>query len=148
MAVKEAKDFVRPGSKAEMLSDIAERKTALSARMRKNAGTTSGNDESDAARRDYDRLLGLLKGYGALEAPPMSALTKLLGKRERFLSGDLGEVLDGLEKLADLYAIWKRDWESLLPVAKKANKPESEYVAYKPELERYQKLRRASGQYH
>ena len=147
-AIKEAKDFVRPGSQAEMLSDITERKTALVGRMRKNAGTTSGNDEADALRRDYDRLLAQVKSYGALEAPPLASLTERLGKRERFLSGDLGKVMAGLEKLADLYAIWKRDYDKLLPLAKKVNKPESEYVAYKPDLERYQKLRRASGQYH
>ena len=111
-AIKEAQDFVRPGSQAEMLSDITERKTALLGRMRQERRYEVGRRR----RRCLASRLRPPAGSGEevmarLEAPPLASLAQLLGKRERFLSRDLGEVMAGLEKPADLYAIWGRDYE-------------------------------------
>ncbi len=141
-----ASDFIRPGSQAEMLSAINERKRELLVLMRKNSGKTSDKDEADALRHDYTRLLGELKSYGPMEAPRLAALNKLLGRNGRFMSGDLTEVLDHLDNLADLYAIWNRDYDKLAALGKKLGQAEAEYLPLKPDMERYKKLRRANGE--
>lgn len=144
VAVSTASDFRHDASQAEMIRAIDDRKHELLALMRKVSGKTSDKDEADALRHDYNRLVLELEKYGPREAPRIAHLEKMLGKYDYFLSGDLTAVLAEFDQLADLYAIWGQSFDRATAIGQKIGR--ADHQPYKPDLERYKKLRRANRQ--
>jgi hypothetical protein len=128
---------------AEMLSAINERKTAVLAARRKNAGKQSDADEVEALKSEYGRLRKDCVHYEVMEEAPLKEVLELIDGRKEIRALEFKDAVEPIRQLSDLYAIWKRDIEKASALGKKIGRPESDLDRYRPDLARFEKLKKA-----
>ncbi|HEX2541163.1 MAG TPA: hypothetical protein VHM00_08780 [Caldimonas sp.] len=143
--VRQAEDFSQNASQIEMMAAINERKQELLATMRKVSGATSAKDEDDATRHDYQRLAFELQKYPEVAERVLARLRESLGSSKRFYNDNLKLGIDGVTELADIYALWQRQFDKLAAAAKKLGKADADYVKLKPDVAEYKRMRVACG---
>jgi len=128
---------------AEMLSAINERKTAVLAARRKNAGKQSEAEEAEALQNEYGRLRKDCVHYAVMEEAPLKDVLELIDGRKEIRALQFADAVAPIRQLSDLYAIWKRDIEKASALGKKIGRPEADLDRYRPDLARFAKLRKA-----
>jgi hypothetical protein len=142
-AVSKASDFRDQAAQAEMLSDLAHRKTAITAVMREVAGKNSDADKKAAAEEAFGRLMRECHKYSTQQNELFESIKQLLGKRDRILTGDFKEADSYLSQLLDLRAIWKRDLQEATALAKANGIPERRYQDCQPNDAEFVRLKKA-----
>lgn len=146
MAITNAKDFRDKAAQAEMLSDLARRKTAITNVLRELAGKTSDADRKAAAEEAFGRLMRECYKYSTQEQELFAAIRKLVGSRGTIYVRDYKEADGYLTQLLDLRAIWKRDLQEAIEIAKANGIPERRYQQYQPNDDEFVRLKKACMQ--
>ena len=128
---------------AEMLSAVNERKTAVLAARRRNAGKQSDADELEALKSEYGRLRKDCVHYEVMEEAPLKEVLELIDGRKEIRALEFADAVAPIRQLSDLYAIWKRDIEKASALGRKIGRPESDLDRYRPDLARFEKLKKA-----
>lgn len=128
---------------AEMLAAINERKTAVLAMRRKVAGKNSEADELEAMKSEYGRLRKDCVHYAVMEEAPLKEVIELIDGRKEIRALEFADAVAPIRQLSDLYAIWKRDIEKASALGQKIGRPESDLDRYRPDLARFEKLKKA-----
>jgi hypothetical protein len=144
LAVRLAEDFSQGAAQAEMMAALNESKHDLLAAMRRISGANTAKDEDDTVRHDFQRLVFQLEKYPEVAEKILARLRKSIGRSDRFYNDDLQVGVDGVTELADVYAIWQREFDKVAAAAKKLGKAEAEYIKLRPDLAEYKRFRKAS----
>lgn len=138
-----ATDFSKEGVRAEMLSAIAHRKTALTEAMREVAGKTSDADKKQAALEAFGRLNRECAGYRMKQDELFAKVNDLIGSRQFIAMVDRSDAEAPMRALSDMYAIWKRDMAEAIALAKANDIPEQRYKDNQPNQKEWEKLKKA-----
>ena len=95
-------------------------------------------------RHDYQRIVELQRFRGLAERAP-ARLRSRSGSSKRFYNDNKKLGIDGVNELADIYALWQRQFDNVAASAKKLGKAEAEYVKLSLDLTEYKRLRGRAG---
>jgi hypothetical protein len=142
-AVSACGEFRRKNAKAEMLSAITSRQTALATALREVEGKNSAADQKAAAEDEFKRLVESCERHDKLEEGLFGQLEKLIDGRRLIMTRLLGEAQPLVKQAKDLHAIWQRDLDAAIALAQKNGFGASRYTGFMPDKERFTRIRRA-----
>ena len=126
-----AKEVLAPAVRAEMLSAIGKRKTLVIAAMKKNAGAQSEQEEKAALEAEYRRTIKTCLEYQTAQNDIFAKFGDLWAPGRAYNNEKLIELL---QQLRDLFAVWKPDYAHCAELGKKIGYPEVNYTHWGPSL--------------